>query len=120
MSFPTVFNIETVRGAYYTKSFIWQIDGQAMSWDGYHPVGQIRGIPAGRLIVDLTQDCITIEDQEAAETKGRFVLVLTGDETDKLPLVAAWDLFAVDDNDATKTYPLLEGKVLCEQAVTDV
>jgi len=120
MSFPAVFNIETVRGAYYTKSFIWQIDGQPMSWDGYHPVGQIRGIPAGRLLVDLSTEHVAIEDQTVLENKGRFVLTLTGADTDKIPAVAVWDLFAVDDNDATKAHPLLEGKVLCEQAVTDV
>lgn len=120
MSFPTVFNIETVRGAYYTKSFVWQIDGQPMSWEGYHPVGQVRGIPGGRLIIDLTQDCISIDDQTAVETRGHFVLTLPGDETEKLPTVAVWDLFAVDDNDATKAHPLIEGKVLCEQAVTNV
>lgn len=116
MALPAEWNIRTRQGASYTKGFVWNIDGEPHSFEGYHIESQIKPAPGGTLIKDIA----SYFQVEPDSTPGRFVLILPGDVTKELPQNSVWDLFVVNDEDNTNAQPLLFGAVEVDRAVTDV
>ena len=118
----TPFNLDIVQGATYRFSVTYTTGGATptpSSLAGYRAHMQIRRRPGTTILVDLasTGTSPAIQVEPSSQT-GVVSVRIPATLTATLSRDGVYDLFLINETDATEAFRLLYGNVTVEQAVT--